>query len=149
MILKKSILLCLLTLASLQAMAQRGDRGADREKLDAARVAFITNRLNLTPDQAEKFWPLYNRYNDQRMALMKKSREINQSADENLSDAKASELIAARFTVQDDLLKLEKTFMEEVTSAISPSQAFKLSNANRDFTRQLYQMQQRRGGRQD
>ncbi|MCC5935805.1 MAG: Spy/CpxP family protein refolding chaperone [Lunatimonas sp.] len=131
-------------------MAQRNERGADREKLEAARVAFITNRLSLTPDQAEKFWPLYNQYNDKRMAMMKKNHEINKSAEEgSLSDAKASELMAERFKVQEDMLKLEKSFMEEVTSAISPSQAFKLSIANRDFTRQLYQMQQRRGGRQN
>lgn len=149
MVLKKILLLSFMALMTVQVMAQRNERGPDREKLDAARVAFITNRLSLTPDQAEKFWPLYNQYNEKRLALMKKNHEINKSAEGSLSDAKASELMTERFKVQEDLLKLEKSFMEEVTSAISPSQAFKLSIANRDFTRQLYQMQQRRGGRQN
>ncbi|EON79191.1 hypothetical protein ADIS_0300 [Lunatimonas lonarensis] len=128
-------------------MAQRPERRPDREKLEAARVAFITNRLSISPDQAEKFWPLYNQYNDNRMDLMKKIHEINKSAEGNLSDTKARELIAERFKIQEELMALEKSFLGSITSVISPAQAFKLSEANRDFTRQLYQMQQRRGGR--
>lgn len=147
MLQNKVIIIALLTLLSLQAMAQRTEQRPDQEKLEAARVAFITNRLNISPDQAEKFWPLFNQYTEKRTELMKRIREINKSGEGTLSDARANELIAERFKVQEELMVLEKSFLGHIVSVISPSQAFRLSEANRQFTRHLYQMQQRKGGR--
>lgn len=144
---KRKILLALaILLFSIPVMAQRNEKGVDKEKLEAAKVAFITNRLNLTPEQAERFWPLYNKYDENRMKIMGKIHGLYKSAENDLNDAKAKRLIDERFKLQDELQDLEKRFLEEITSVISPAQAFKLSEAKRDFTRQLYQMQ-RRGSR--
>ncbi len=38
----------------------------DPEKLQAARIAFITTRIDLKPEQAEKFWPIFNQYHENR-----------------------------------------------------------------------------------
>jgi Spy/CpxP family protein refolding chaperone len=124
--------------------AQRG-RGedVDREKLESARVAFITNRLSLTSDQAEKFWPIYNKHNESRREYMSELHRISREAGDNPSEAKAKELIDRRFQIQEDMFKDEKAFMKEITKVITSVQAFKLSEANRDFTRQIYQMQRR------
>ncbi len=34
----------------------------DSDKIEAVRTAYITNQLNLTTGEAQKFWPIYNRY---------------------------------------------------------------------------------------
>ncbi len=35
-----------------------------RERIEAQRIAFITDQLHLTPDEAARFWPIYNEYKD-------------------------------------------------------------------------------------
>ncbi len=32
------------------------------EKIQSLKIAFITQKLQLTPDEAQKFWPVYNQY---------------------------------------------------------------------------------------
>jgi hypothetical protein len=45
------------------ANAQNGN-GQRQEKIQALKIAFITQKLKLTPAEAEKFWPVYNQYNN-------------------------------------------------------------------------------------
>src|SRR5947209_16772410 len=42
--------------------AQDGNNKKDQEQIEALRSAYITNQLNLTSEEAQKFWPIYNRY---------------------------------------------------------------------------------------
>jgi hypothetical protein len=35
-----------------------------RQRIESQRIAFITQRVHLTPDEATKFWPVYNEYRD-------------------------------------------------------------------------------------
>ena len=75
-IIKKSILMALiLSFAGLMPLlAQTGedkedikrDRAEMYERMKSAKIAFITDRLKLTPQEAEKFWPLYNEYEQQK-----------------------------------------------------------------------------------
>jgi len=124
------------------------DRSFDKEKLESARIAFITNRLSLTPAQAEKFWPIYNQNMEQRSELMREMTRINRMDTKELSDQRATEMINRRLEIQQSLLDKEKSFMREITEVISPAQALQLGGVNRDFTRQLYRMQgESRGGR--
>jgi hypothetical protein len=58
----KTQLLSLLLLFCLPAMAQKDKI---RERIKAQRIAFITQRLALTPDEAQKFWPVYNQFSDE------------------------------------------------------------------------------------
>lgn len=132
----------LLVVIAGYAQRSRGDQ-VDREKLESARVAFITNRLGLSPDQAEKFWPIYNEHNNSRREFMGRLHEISKEAGDNPVENKAKDLIEKRFKIQYEMLEDERAFMKEITKVITSVQAFKLSEANRDFTRQIYQMQRR------
>ena len=59
------LLMCLLPFG-LQAQEKNlqrktdQERQAERETIQAQKVAFITQETGLTTDEAEKFWPLYN-----------------------------------------------------------------------------------------
>jgi len=68
---------------------------------------------------------------------------IGKVAGDNTSESNAKEMIEKRFQIQEEMLEEEKVFMGEITKVITSVQAFKLSEANRDFTRQIYQMQRR------
>jgi len=140
---KLTILSFFLCFASL-SMAQRGNQHYDQEKLEAARIAFITNRLDLKASQAEKFWPIFNQYQEERKSMMEELSMLNRQAGREIDDEKAKELINKRFDLQEKLLNREKRFMNDIMQVISASQAVKLGGANRDFTRQVYRMQQGR-----
>jgi len=129
----------------LAAYAQKPTTEYDKEKLEAARVAFITNRLDLKPEQAEKFWPLFNQYNEERTKMMDKVSSLNRESMQEITEARAKEIIQKRFSIQQQLLDREKIFMEEITKVISLQQAIKLGGVNREFTRQVYQ--RHRGGK--
>jgi hypothetical protein len=53
---RKFLLFSFLFLAGITIRAQNGNR------LEALKIAYITNKLNLSPEEAQKFWPLYNQY---------------------------------------------------------------------------------------
>jgi hypothetical protein len=56
----------LLLLVSVTAFVKAQDEAVNTEKkqqgIDALKVAFISRELDLTPDEAQKFWPIYNQY---------------------------------------------------------------------------------------
>ncbi len=141
---KHSMIFCLLMFITGNLVAQRPQTDYDKEKLESAKVAFITNRLDLKPDQAEKFWPMFNKYSEERHAIMRDLSKIDHSKDADISESQAREMIQRRFKLQQNLLDKEKEFMAEVVNVISPKQAIKLSHVNREFTRQVYRMQRGR-----
>ncbi|WP_154856327.1 Spy/CpxP family protein refolding chaperone [Cyclobacterium xiamenense] len=140
---KNWIVIGLLFACSLTGYGQREKR-VDREKLEAARVAFITNRLSLSPEQAEKFWPLYNEHEDSRKELMRELYRISKKAKEDgLTQSVAQELMEERFDLQQALLQQEKEFLGKVSETLTPVQALRLNETNRDFARHIYRMQGR------
>lgn len=118
------------------AFAQRPP--VDQEKLQAARIAFITTRLDLKPEQAEKFWPIFNLYNDQREKTMRQISELGKGV-ETIGEDEAKSRIQQRLKFQSELLEKEKAFVNDVSKVLSSKQILMLNNISRDFNRQLYQ----------
>ena len=52
-----------------------------QEKIKAARIAFITERLGLTPEEAEKFWPVYREFSNKRTGLKKQYEQKRNTPD--------------------------------------------------------------------
>jgi hypothetical protein len=135
---KNSYLIALtvfLAIAS-NAFAQRPQ--VDQEKLQSARIAFITTRLDLKPEQAEKFWPIFNQYNDGREKTMRQISELGKGV-ETVSEDEAKSRIQQRLKLQSELLDKEKGFVNDVSKVLSSKQILMLNNIARDFNRQLYQ----------
>ena len=143
---KKTYLLVfsLVVLGIGEAIAQKPQSQYNKEKLESARIAFITNRLDIKPEQAEKFWPQFNKFSEQRGNLMDNLSKINRTADSSTNDVEATKMIEQRFVIQQKLLDQEKEFMVEILKIISPTQAIKLSSVNREFTRHVYRINQNR-----
>ncbi|RIW12786.1 hypothetical protein D0X99_18000 [Algoriphagus lacus] len=142
---KKYIALLGLLFLAGTAMAQRpAPPHYDREQLQAARIAFITTRLDLKPEQAEKFWPIFNEYSEIKESTM---REIGRLSDSetDLSEDEAKSRINKRFQLQQKLIDEERKFVDNISKVITYNQTLKLNNIARDFTRQIYQ--RGRGGK--
>ena len=46
-----------------------------RDKIEAARIAYITDQLQLTPGEAEKFWPIYREFAERRREIRQQLRD--------------------------------------------------------------------------
>ncbi|MBN7813606.1 hypothetical protein J0A68_21805 [Algoriphagus sp. H41] len=118
------------------ALAQRPP--VDREKLEAARIAFITTRIDLKPEQAEKFWPIFNEFSDSRENTMRQMSALGKDL-ENISEEEAKSRIQKRLQLQGELLKQEQNFVGAASKVLSSKQILMLNNIARDFNRHLYQ----------
>lgn len=137
---KFGIFLIVNLLIIISVQAQR--RGIDRERLEAARIAFITTRLDLSPEQAEKFWPIFNEFNEQREEKLKQIASLNpRSSTESISKEEAQRLIKQRFELQRELIEDEEVFVQKAATVISYQQILQLNSINREFARSIYQRQ--------
>ena len=128
---------------ALPVMAQKAEKSSyDKEKLESAKVAFITQRLDLSPEQAEKFWPVYNQHSKEKRNLMRQIDRLVENG-EGMTNEQANQIITRRFELQQQILDLEKIFLKNIVKIISPMQAIKLDDVNKDFARHSYRMQKR------
>ena len=144
---KRSSIIILLFLLPLGVFAQNKEA---MKKIESARIALITERLGLSPDQAEKFWPVYREYNLERRELRQQLRNERQGLDlENLSEEQSKELVKKSMEFKQKQLNLEKEYSTRMTDVISTQQLFKLKNAERDFQQMLLKRIQQQRQRQN
>ena len=123
-----------------------------REKVKALKVAYITEQLELTTDEAQKFWPIYNAFDENQSELRhEKMRSIldrfKPGNVEKLSEKDASNSLAQMEKIEEDLFNLKKKFIKDLQSVISAKKIIKLKKAEEDFNRELLkQMREKRRG---
>ncbi len=105
-----------------------------RDKIKAARIGLITQRLNLTPEQAQKFWPLYNEFDQKRAELRKPFRDAQREINPNNPDPKQQQaLVDLGLKIKQDELNLEKDYSHKMIGVITAQQMLNLRQAERDF----------------
>ena len=131
---KKILIVVVLITTSLTGQAQNKQQQDAKAKLEAARIALITERLNLTPAQAEKFWPIYNEYAEQRRAIHQQFRQAHQGMDlKNMSEEQSQAMMRARMDAKQKQLDLEKRYSERLINVINTRQLMALKKAEDDF----------------
>jgi Skp family chaperone for outer membrane proteins len=132
---KKIAILFLLLAASMQA------QDGKHEKIKALKTAYITGKLSLTSSEAEKFWPVYNKYDEKFHDLRKKEKsEIYQKLRDGLdkmNEAEANALIDTSLSIESEELALRKQMITELRGVISPKKIIILKKAEDDFKREL------------
>lgn len=120
-----------------------------RERLEAMKVAFITEKLALSPEQSQAFWPVYNEYQEKREALRSEARPKRTLAQMNDSDIKA--MLDKQLETEVKLLDLRRTYFDRLQEVITVRQVALLQQAERDFNKQvverLLEIRRRRNNR--
>jgi len=116
-----------------------------KEKVESMRVAFITNRLELTPEQSKQFWPIYNSYRHDLAQLRRNFFPNDEGADAHLDADRQLEFEQRK-------LDLKKQYKPQFEQVLGKAKLNKLVTAEEDFKRLLIQTmrnrrQQRPGGR--
>jgi hypothetical protein len=128
---KKYLLLFLMIFASFSFAIAQNENGQRSEKIQALKIAFITQKLHLSSGEAEKFWPVYNDYQN----------EIRQLRGNKNDDVLENE---------QKLLDIRKKYKPSFEKILGPQRLNDLYNAERDFRNVLIrslkeQRQQRQG----
>ncbi|WP_284652994.1 sensor of ECF-type sigma factor [Flavobacterium terrisoli] len=139
------ILIAIIMLVSINTFAQGGRLLREKkEQIKAMKVAYITNELSLTSDEAAKFWPLYNAFEEKQQEIRKQKLKgyldrIDDESFDNLSEKEASTLLAQMESSEDELYQAKKKFVASLKGVISPLKILKLKKAEEGFNRKLLQ----------
>jgi hypothetical protein len=115
------------------------------EKINSLRIAYLSEKLGLTTEQAEKFWPVYREFSDKRRALRQElidaRKQLKQGQDPNTDER----LVKLGLELKQRELDLEKTYSDRLLKVITAQQILNLRKAEGDFQLMLRdQIQQRR-----
>lgn len=158
-LLRFPVLLLLLCAAPFAAQAQQEEDmpqlSQDRmNEIKAQKTAYLTTKLGLTTDEAQRFWPIYNEYDDAREKLRREMRELHKSGKEEggLTEATAKTMLAKGLDIRTRELELERTYSDRFTKSIGALKTLQLVKAERDFNKEVLRrfrdrMEERRDGR--
>lgn len=137
----KKLIIALFILFPLLGLAQNPRMGD--EKIEASKIAFFTQKLSLSADEAKIFWPIYNDYQKElwtlrndRMKSMISFRKVTEIDD--MTDAQIQTLIAGDFDYKQRDLNIEKKYYARFkASGLSIKQIGKFYRAQEAFKKEL------------
>jgi Spy/CpxP family protein refolding chaperone len=143
-------LILFIFLLSISSFAQE-HMGEKKEQIRALKVGFITTELALTTDEAAKFWPIYNAYDDKQFEIRhQKMKAFKQRMDadlEKMSEKEASALLAQMENTEDELYQMRKKFIANLKGVLPSVKIIQLKKAEDDFNRKLLQQYRNKGPR--
>ncbi|WP_157812162.1 sensor of ECF-type sigma factor [Polaribacter sp. ALD11] len=138
---KKHIIILTLFLTALHAFGQHSKES--RAKIKALKVAFLTQELQFSSVEAEKFWPIYNKHEEEidflrnkgRLEYKKKIKEVGDL--NNLEEAEAKKFVLLRLDLEKKMVAAKEDFLSKVSVFLPYKKIIKLHISEREFTRQL------------
>lgn len=127
------ILVALLFSLGGAAYAQPGER------IEQLRIAFLTEELDLTSQEGQAFWPLFNEYNDQRKDFESSARRAERELDRKASPSEADVLEVAKLQAENlrkqaDLLD---DYLPKFLEVLGPERTVRLMRSEEEFKRRM------------
>lgn len=133
-----------LSLISITAFGQgkNGPRhkGFDDEKIYAEKVAFITEKLDLSVKEAQVFWPIYNEFNDKMNELFKEEHTLFRETKQNfekLTDAEVTTKIDRLIEINDEKAALTTEYHSKYKEVLPIKKVALLYQADKEFRKHL------------
>lgn len=150
----RPLLFLLLTPMAFAVQAQENDAppaqlSASRmQEIKAQKSAFITQRLQLTTEEARSFWPIYDRYDAEMDALRKQMRRDRggRRQDSTMTEADAAKAIDQELADRQQQLDIRKRYTAEFKKSIGAVKTLALGRAEMDFNRELLKRMRPKGG---
>ncbi|MGO3707651.1 MAG: hypothetical protein ACTJGD_09370 [Mesonia hippocampi] len=133
----KTLFFLLIFFTCINTQAQVSD-----DQIKSLRAAFYTEALSLTPIEAEKFWPLHNKYEKLHDSLYENQWCYVKNGLETLSElspTETDEILTAYVAYKDEKAHLKKQFITELKDILSAKKILQLKKAQRDFHIMLFE----------
>jgi Spy/CpxP family protein refolding chaperone len=140
----KQILVIISCIISLQLSAQNESK---KNKLKTAQIAMISQALDLDEATAQKFWPIYNNFDDERTAI-KQDRKRNVEAlsdNSNMSNEEVDKLLNNMLIIAQKEVDMQKKYKAEFLKVITAKQLANLFKAERNFKELIINKAKERG----
>jgi hypothetical protein len=129
--------------ASLRAQGPPGGHrppSERKEDIEALKVGFLTRRLQLSPDEAKKFWPVYNQFTEEmqgiREARFAKLKELKDDFDK-MNEKDAEKIVDGEIVFRQQELDVLKKYHAQFKQILPIKKVAKLYRAEEDFKREL------------
>ena len=132
---KKYLTLAILFLSASLSFAQPGNESR-KEKIESLKIAFITTELELTPEESEKFWPLYNEMELKLKKVRKERRQLGEDLKnklDQLSDADIKSKVNSVLDKDIEESEIKKTYTQKFAEVIGYKKAVKLLSLEQRF----------------
>lgn len=127
----KAIFTLLFLICTLSVFAQDGGRGG---RIESLKIAFLTKKLNLSPEEAQRFWPIYNNYAGELRQARVEQRQ-NQSSE---------------IETEEKILQIRKKYNSEFGKALSAEKINTFFKSEKEFSSYVQkELSDRRQLRQD
>jgi hypothetical protein len=128
------VLNILLTQTFAQGQPEPNMQGNKGEKIEALRIAFISQELNLNPQEAQKFWPVYNQYRGDLKTLHQNFK----------MDANGQMDATQQLDFEQKKLDLKKKYKGQFEGALGKDKVNQLYNLEHKFHEKLKDMREQR-----
>ena len=134
---KKLILLSLLFLLTFSAFSQHKER---EERIKTLKIAFITERLAFTETEAQKFWPIYNAFEEENNKLRRDSYNKRKVEDfESMTEADAKLLLDDMSSIENKRHKLREKFMKDLLAVLPAKKVILLKKTEDEFNKKMFE----------
>lgn len=128
------LIIGMLVLISTISYSQQSDRNDKRmERLKAQKIAFITSNLNLSVEESEKFWPVYNALQEELSELRSEMKAIRPSRDAEMTNKEAETFLNKSMDLEEKELSIRKAYISKLNNAIPMNKVAKLNMVEREF----------------
>ena len=138
----KNLLIVCLILSSFPLFAQKKEsKDEKKQRIEAARVSFITKKLELTPEESKDFWPIVlemeTKIKTSRKALKDRFKKMKQE-DEKIDEKTYQKLIEDMHEQQISILEIKNEYVQKIASVIGYEKTFRFEHQiQREFKKQL------------
>lgn len=132
------LILCLSFGLSLNAQDRREEI---QQKLESRKIAFLSDKLELTPESSQQFWPLYNAFQGEIEEVRRSMKPAHKSS----SDMSADQKLDAMLSGENSMLEIKKSYVGKFKEVLGSEKTLLLFKLDREFKeRMLKGLEQRR-----
>ena len=142
----KTIIILIITITlSYVTFGQKNNIDKRKETIKAERIAFITSKIDLTPAEAQKFWPVYNEYiNKQEDIMMQKRKNMRNfiKNQDNLTDKQTQDIIDKLILLKRQECNLFEDYNKKIEQILPIKKVALLYHSEKQFKRYLMKKMQ-------
>ena len=152
---KLSKILAILVLFTTFNFYAQSERMKEKiEQIRTMKVAFLTTELNLTSSEAEKFWPVYNAFEDKQFELRHQKmgafiKKIKDGSVNQMSEKEANTFLNQMESNDEEIFMLRKKLTASLRNILPASKILKLKKSEEDFNRKLLHQYRDRGNKKE
>lgn len=134
----KHLFIIAFLIISVSSFAQKNEKM--RERIKAQKIAFITDKLELTPEEAQKFWPIYNAYEakvDKIKSKDLKAIKMKIHKNTDISDKEADQLLEKLLKSEAEMNATKVKLVKDLRTILSSKKIIQLKSIEHQFHKKL------------